>query len=665
MQSLSWYLNRLSRMSGAEVAHRLGGAARAAGRWLGESRAVPLPGSPPGAEGWRFIPEPAGFDPAPYVQHAERILEGRHVVFHLDDCDLGNPPQWNRDPLTRRTAPLSRSSSLDHRDERAVGNIKYLWEPNRHLHLVTLAQAHALTRDERYARAIRQHLDSWLEQCPFMRGPNWASSLELGIRLINWSVTWQLLGGERAALLAGADGAGFRARWLQSIYRHAATITANLSRYSSANNHLLGEAAGVWIAATTWPYWPRMRAWGSQCRSILEREALEQNAPDGGNREQAPAYQQFVLDLLLLAGLAARAAGEDFSPRYWRRIEKMIEFLASLMDVSGRVPMIGDADDGRVVRLAPAAAFCPYQSLIATGALLFERPDLARKARVLDAKTRWLLGEESEARFRSMLARAPARFEPTRSFPDAGYHLLGDRLETPDEIRLLVDAGPLGYLSLAAHGHADALGLLLSAGGREILIDPGTYAYHTEAEWRRYFRSTAAHNCLVIDDQDQSQQSGGFMWSRHARARCREFTLGEGGQRFVGEHDGYRRLPDPVLHRREVLFDARTGTFDIADHLHCDGAHRVSRRWHFAEDLEPQPAASGYSVQAGRYEVTLAPLERVAAAQLIRGGTPAQGGWVSRGFGHKQPCTTLQWISRIKGSTTLRTRIVCARREGR
>ena len=80
-----------------------------------------------------------------------------------------------------------------------------------------------------------------------------------------------------------------------------------------------------------------------------------QNAPDGGNREQAFAYQTFVLDFLLLAGLAARARGEDFSPVYWRRIEVMIDFLASMTNVAGRLPMIGDADDGYVVKLARRA----------------------------------------------------------------------------------------------------------------------------------------------------------------------------------------------------------------------------------------------------------------------------------------------------------------------
>jgi hypothetical protein len=145
-----------------------------------------------------------------------------------------------------------------------VGNIKYLWEANRHLHLVTLAQAHSLSGDSRYALAIRAQVDSWIQQCPVGRGPNWVSALELGIRLINWSIAWQLLGGARSRLFADEDGEAFRERWLKSIFELARMISGNLSRFSSANNHLIGEAAGVYVAATTWPMWQLLRDWGER-----------------------------------------------------------------------------------------------------------------------------------------------------------------------------------------------------------------------------------------------------------------------------------------------------------------------------------------------------------------------------------------------------------------
>ena len=660
MQSLTWYANRLSRMSGAEIAHRLGKAARAAIARVGAS--VPATAAPPQLHmnTPRFIADSPAVDARSYTAAAQRILNGEHRVFALDACRLGSPPEWNRDPLTKRLAPARPAPLLDYRDERVVGNIKYLWEPNRHLHFVTLAQAYALTGGERYALELGRHLDSWWQQCPPGLGPNWASSLELGIRLINWSLAWQLLGGVRAPVFSAPGGEMLRRKWLELVYLHAQAITRNLSRFSSANNHLLGEAAGVFIASVTWPFWPELQRWGRYCRDVLETEALAQNAPDGGNREQAIAYQQFVLDFLLLAALAARARGEDFAPLYWQRIEAMIDFLASTMDVAGHVPMIGDADDGFVVRLVPLDSFCPYRSLVATGALLFERPDLARKAGSLDDKTRWLLGADADARFPALLGEMNRPFQPRRAFSDTGLYVLGSGFETPDEIRLLVDAGPLGYLSIAAHGHADALAVVLNVAGREVLIDPGTYAYHTDPEWRRYFRSTRAHNTLGVDAADQSQQAGNFMWTEHAHVRCTEIGFGPRRQRFAGEHDGYRRLADPVTHRRKIDYDEPSTTFVVTDEVACAGRHRVTRHWHFAEDLEPRVEEGGAcTVRAGGCTVRLSPLEKPEEVSVYRGGSPQEGGWVSRSFGHKVPCTTVVWHSPVDGSTTLATRIRC------
>jgi hypothetical protein len=653
MPSLSWYVYRLRRMSAAELCYRamqmsLAHASRLA------PHVVPRPRP---AQSAIFIHLDAGVEPAPYVAAAERIVDGRHTIFDLEECALGSPPNWNRDPLTGREAPLRNAATLDYRDERIVGNIKYLWEPSRHLHLPTLAQAYALTGDERYAAMLRIHIESWIEQCPPDLGVHWASSLELAIRLINWSIAWQLLGGHASHVFAGEEGAQFRDRWLQSVYLQTRAITRRLSRFSSANNHLIGETAGVWIASTTWDHWPHMRQWGERCKRILEAEMLKQNAPDGANREQAFSYQQFVLDFGLLAGLAARAAQRDFPAEYWRRLEAMIDFLACVMDVGGNVPMVGDADDGYVTRLQPESRLQAFRSLIATGAVLFDRPDLARKAGGFDDKSRWLLGHAGQRKFDALLAAAPLYYTAARAFPHAGYYLLGDRYETPDEVKMLVDAGPLGYLSIAAHGHADALSVALSVGGEEVLVDPGTYAYHTSPEWRRYFRGTRAHNTVLIDDRDQSDQSGNFMWSRHANTRCLEFIDAPPLQRFAAEHDGYRALHDPVTHRREIEYDATERRFKIVDTLECLGAHTARWHWHCGTLLHPIVTDRDIILHTGRHRIRLHTDRPPTRVLTFRGGSPDEGGWISRGFGRKEPTFTVAWEWAIEGRAVVTTYI--------
>ena len=271
MPSLSWYVNRLGRMSAGEVLHRLTRAAQSTtDHWI-NAHVAGVPAPDIADKTAMFVHAAASADPGVYVRRADQYLQDEFSYFALERCHLGNPPQWNRDPLTGRLAPQQRAASLDYRDERLVGNIKYLWEPNRHLHLPTLAQAYALTRDTRYLDAVRSHLDSWMTQCPPGIGAHWTSSLEFAIRLINWSITWQLIGGAASPLFADAEGQAFRRRWLDSIFQHVRGTMKKLSRYSSANNHLIGEVTGVWVASMTWDYWPQMRVWGERAKQILAK----------------------------------------------------------------------------------------------------------------------------------------------------------------------------------------------------------------------------------------------------------------------------------------------------------------------------------------------------------------------------------------------------------
>src|SRR5262249_820859 len=412
---------------------------------------------------------------------------------------------------------------------------------NRHTHLVRLAQAYVLSSNTRYFDVIRRHLENWFISCPYRMGPNWASALEAAIRLINWSVTWQLLGGAHSPLFEDAEGARLRRSWLKSVYQHAEFVRGYFSFYSSANNHLIGEASGLFIAALTWPHWPRARYWLRVSKEILEREARLQNAPDGVNLEQAVSYQHFVLDLLLLSLLAGRANRQWFSVAYESRIEAMLEYLASIMDSGGNVPMFGDSDDALVVNFAQGSALSPYRALLAMGAILFQRDDFRAKAGKLDDKARWLRGGQADGLF-ARQTEPRTRLLPTRqAFCKGGYYILGCDFETDSEIRLVVDAGPLGYRSIAAHGHADALALTLSLGGMEFLIDPGTYAYHTQRLWRAYFRGTAAHNTVAVDGRDQSETGGSFMWLRKARAACSVWSSTAQKDWFEGWHDCYVR----------------------------------------------------------------------------------------------------------------------------
>jgi hypothetical protein len=659
MERVVWHVNRLRTMPPEEMRHRLLRAlAMRAERWrIIGSGAVPPPDLAQASRPW--VHAQVNVDAARYLAAAERIAAGRFDLFALQDTELGSPPRWNRDPKTGVEAPLTFGMLLDYRNPQRVGDIKYLWELNRHLHVVTLAQAYALSGDAQYFGVLQRHLESWFDECPYGMGPNWSSALELGVRLINWSVAWQLLGGASSPLFQDGEGARFRRRWMNAVFQHAQFVHGHFSLYSSADNHLIGEAAGLFVATLTWPHWPHARTWLAEAKAILEREALLQNAPDGVNREQTVSYQQFEIDLLLVPLLAGRANRKKFSAAFESRVEAMMEYLASIMDVGGNIPMFGDSDDGLVVRLAQNDDHCRYRSLLATAAILFRRGDFKAKAGKLDDKTRWLLGEGADAAFEK-LDGAGVQLPVRRSFTHGGYYVLGCGFETENEVRLVADAGSLGYQANAAHGHADALAFTLSVGGKEFLIDPGTYTYHTQSPWRRYFRGTAAHNTVRVDGMDQSQSGGSFAWLRKADVRCTLWRPSDERDVFEGWHDGYLRLADPVIHRRRITLEKAARRVVIEDILQMAGEHSIELFFHCSERCQVGPARGGYAIsQAGKTLHLALPQAKGASADVYYGSNAPILGWVSRRFDEKQPAPTIAWRARFTGESVLRSEITC------
>ncbi|HMY50867.1 MAG TPA: alginate lyase family protein [Rhodocyclaceae bacterium] len=638
---VGWYWNRLRCMSVAEMVER---ASTSAGHAL-ERRRRPVPIPPPDLtrRGACWLPahELPPVPPA-VIDRADEILGGRWRIFARGPVALGLPPEWNRNPHNGAVLPMAFGKTMAFRDTTVIGDIKYLWEPNRHLELVVLAQAWKATGLRKYLDALGTLLTSWFRQCPYPLGPNWSSALEAGIRLINWSIVWQLIGGFESPLFAPPEGVVLLRDWLDSIWRHAEFIRGHRSLHSSANNHLIGELSGLYVASVTWPCWEDAPRWREAARAGLETEVLRQNAPDGVNLEQATSYQQFVWDFLLFAGLAARATGDDFSTAYWQRMEAMLDYVAAIMDTGGQVPQFGDADDGLACGLSLCADRDPFRSQLATGAVLFKRSAFARKAGRFDLRSVWLLGRAAADDFATLLVDRSELLTPRQAFPDGGVYVLGSALDTPREVRVVADAGPLGLGGIAAHGHADALSFTLSMDGREFLVDPGTGTYHGPRAWRDGFRSTALHNTLTVDGEDQAITGGKFMWIRKYEVSVLEWSSSADADRLVAEHDGYRRLAGHPVHRRAWRLDKRSGTLSVRDELGAPAPRAVALNWHFAENCVITCTPDGLVV--GHDGVTLlVTLPPGGETTVICGSDVPLCGWVSRGYDLRRASTTVIW----------------------
>ncbi|UCF32769.1 MAG: alginate lyase family protein [Phycisphaerales bacterium] len=590
--------------------------------------------------------EPFGRD---LLTQANAVAANRLSFFDLRDFHLGDEVRWNYEYKAGKPTPLGFAGAIDYRNHRVTGDCKFVWELNRHHQLVVLGRAYRASGEVRYAEAAVRLLTSWLDQCPYGEGMNWRSPLELGVRLVNWVWAMELIG--PSGLVAGE----LEERVLALAYRHLWDISGKYSRYSSANNHLVGEAAGVFIGSSYFPQLKGSERWRNESQAILEREILNQTYSDGGTREQAFGYHLFVLQFFVLSGLMARSTGRDFGEAYWRRLEQMFEFIALLTD-GGPLPMVGDCDDGYVLDLGGRDDI--VRSYMTVGAILFDRADFKARASGFSEPAFWLFGPAGRERYERIgVDDVPAAIQP-HAFPESGYYLLQrGHPDSADRISVVFDCGDLGFGSIAAHGHADALSVTLRAFGSDVLVDPGTYDYFTYEPWRMYFRSTRAHNTVVIDEQDQSEMLGLFLWGKRARSRCTRWRSSVRGGEVVGEHDGYRRLSDPVVHRRRVAMDEDGPLIVVEDEIVAEGRHTIELNWHLAERCRAVARGAHELVidcDAGVVTMELDPRLTVTTAH---GGEEPIRGWVSRGYHQKSPATCITGTCEHEGMLSLRTRI--------
>ena len=635
-----WYLRRLSRMGPREVGGRVGDTLRRR-RWRS---ALPDAPSVTGARFTALLPAGTLAAVPPdaakrLLAEADRLMDGQAEYFGVLRDDLV-APDWCYDPKTGRRAPSGYAFDVPYRDEDAVGDVKQIWELSRHHHLTVLAAAYAITGEDRYAERVAEHLRSWWDVNPPLRGVHWVSGIELGIRLLSWVWVRRLLEGWEgaAALFEGNPVAR------QQIWHHQRWLAAFPSRGSSANNHVIAEAAGQVAGACAFGWFPESARWRTDALRSLERHLHSNTFGSGLNRELATEYHGLVLELGLAAVAEADAAELPVPASVRLVLLRMTDALAAVVDNRLRPPRQGDADDGYGL-VVDGAGTDRWSSLLATGDAVFGRLDWWPAVTGTDVRTPLLAA--------LIRPTTPAAIRPAQRpahFADAGLTVL----RGPEEIWCRCDGGPHGFLSIAAHAHADALSVEVRHDGVDVLADPGTYCYHGQPEWRQYFRSTLGHNTLQLGGADQSGSGGPFLWTRHARSRVLTADASGGGVgSWSAEHDGYRGS----VHRRRVELAAASRELVIVDEVR--GPRQAVR---LAFHLGPTIAAElvGDRVQLtwtvdGEDRSAVLDLPGQLRWQAHRGETDPPLGWYSAGFGRKQPATTLVGSGSVDGGEGLTT----------
>lgn len=640
-ERIFWLLNRLRVMSVGEVIHRLTTKARQ----IIEQLLIKT--------GWKPTPKLSRLAFTVLYKNPQTILSEWHRHFELDRLeidkakkgsitlfgkhyDVGTRPDWNRDPQTGRVAPSTFGKSINYRDENTVGNIKTLWELGRHQHLIPLAVNYAISGDKYSFKILGNQIDDWIETNPYGIGIHWCSSLEVALRAIAWVSIHNIVSlrcGEKGLFAVTSDEPALK----RAMYQHCYFIVHHLSKYSSANNHLIGELVGILAITSCFDWGPKSARWRANAKSTLEKEALLQVTSDGVAKEQATHYQLEVMEYLSLAICLGYATGQPLEPSVLSRVLGMQKFLSYLsIATQGMLPRIGDSDEGAVTKFRLGDLRFPELELMDSLKTIFGNGNTPKYE-----KGFWYSKLLPDTVFTSpKLDSVLTSRKYAKAFPEGGYAILRS-----ESLNILFDAGPLGYPSIAAHGHADALSFCLAWQGNWWLVDPGTYAYHGDQTYRDYFRSTQAHNTLTINGLNQSQIGGPFLWTRHAQAKLDAASEKAQVLHCSGHHTGYQSLG--IRHDRRLEISASGKSVLIEDHLHseCNSAVEVAAHFHFGIDIDVTlNGGVAIATRAGTKDRMYFHLDPAMEWSVYRGARDPLLGWYSGHLGQIEPCITLRGV---------------------
>lgn len=509
------------------------------------------------------------------ARRADTISDGRISILGHGEVEWTPAMGWSRDPVAGVEFASGRAERVDLILPDNRSDMKHVWEPARFHYGPVLAVAHRLTGEDRYAITLRDYIADFIRENPCGYGIQWTNPMEVSIRAVNWLMSWQWCG------LAAIFDESFVRTFIGSVTEHGRFIARHLERTRRGlnTNHYLGDLVGLYAIATFLPEWPESKRWRKLAWSELLAESEHQILPDGFCYESSFAYQRLTFEMWFFAWVLAQRHDEERSDVLASALSRMADFSRINADPTGHLPQFGDGDDGRFVYWEPRdpSDHTPIIHLAATlpgGDSRFGTTHVLSDA---SEDVLWLRGHHACSKSREQSARALDLRRPgmceSRVFPAAQIAVMRS-----DRWLVHAFANPVGTGGIGGHKHNDMLSLSASCDGIPIIIDPGTGAYTADPPARNRFRRTAAHATVVVDGAEQNRFVPGqlFCLWQDATPEILEFTQNDDLVRIVMRHDGYARLPEPVIHERTITLLKRDEQIRIKDCLEGRGRHGIA-----------------------------------------------------------------------------------------
>lgn len=487
-------------------------------------------------------------------------------------------------------------------------DIEWTWALNRHYHIRWLLSAYLASEREAFVQRLDAHLRDWVVQSlPYpgrkVSRPLWRG-LEASFRVKAWA----------PAFFALQDDANFRPGTrlllLTSLPEHA----HYLRNFHSGANWGTMELSALGLAGLAWPEFKQASDWIDYSASRLTRELDRQVYPDGAQKELSASYHWVALSNFEQLAETFRAAGKSLPDDYAKGVVQMYDYLAHILRPDGSTPLNNDTDRHQ------------RSEALQRAGETYDRPDWVYIA---------THGEEGER------PDGPA----SRFFPWAGQ--LVTRSGWDEDARWgFFDVGPDGK---GAHRSFDRLHLSIHAGGRDLLVDSGRFAYRGKlARYRRHFaKESIAHNVIHIDGRGHHRTGDG---ARKAIPDS-HYTVTE-DHAFARGHFDFQ-LKGDARHTRAVLFLPDLGWL-VVDRIDIDRPRKIEAMWRFHPDCTVEPRNGGYvTADEGETNLALMPLGDVRwQPKIIKGQQNPLQGWYSETYNKIEANPTAIFAAELDGPTT-------------
>jgi len=576
------------------------------------------------------------------IEEANKVCSHIFNLLGSDDVNLGPKINWSRDFKSGKMWPLTYRKDIKYFNwrKKSFSDVKVPWELSRFQHLMILGKAYLYTNNEKYVKEFMIEIDDWIENNPVEFSVNWITPMEAAIRAVNWIWAYYFF------VHSPTITQNFKIRFIKNLLLHGRFIINNLEWGRVRGNHYLSDVVGLIYLGLFFKETKEGKTWLKEGITKLIQEMDHQVYPDGVDHEASISYHRLVTELLLSATLLLQRNSIELPEQFMKKLEKMIEFILYYTKPDGFAPVIGDADDGRL-HILSKNEINNHRYLLSIGAVLFNREDFKACASGFHENPFWLTGLDGLRRFEEI---KDVRFRPkSKAFKDGGFFVMRD-----DEYYMIIRCGDVGMRGVGGHGHCDTLSFELAIADTTFIVDPGAYVYTASPTWRNIFRSTNYHNTIMVDGTEMNRFDRQHLFSMRndAVGTVNRWLTSEEFDFFDGEHSGYARLKDPVIHRRQISFNKKHNPkyWIVRDFLSAKKRHKYDFFLHFNPmKISYDSSLSIKTENKNKLNLAVVPLKKDGLSISI------SRGWVSKSYGQKSLAPIAQYTKTTTGNTNVLT----------